>query len=124
MNVASLELCRELYELSGWDDCDFSWKYGSLTWGVPAGTQPIGKDDNTPMYDLGYLLRKLYQTAPFIRYDIEARPDVGYPAMKFFVMAMQDTNGEEIDVRQWADTPEDAACKLCCELIRQGVIKP
>jgi hypothetical protein len=65
MNVASLEPCKELYELSGWNDTEFwyaetlnepphNWTLGNnrLTIGMTGGRQ-------LPAYDLGYLLRKL-----------------------------------------------------------------
>jgi hypothetical protein len=50
MNFASLELSKELYELSGWDD-DFNF---SPNWHVDSDQFRIA-----PKYDLGYLLRKL-----------------------------------------------------------------
>jgi len=57
-DVASLELCKELYELSKWDDAASYWfRFGSHlgdkeVWGVGPGGE-------FPAYDLGYLLGKL-----------------------------------------------------------------
>lgn len=43
--TANLELCKELYELSGWQTPDFENDFGT-DWGCPK-------------YNLGYLLRRL-----------------------------------------------------------------
>ena len=51
MNIASLELCKELYELSGWDDNFLPHEVYST---------PI-KTIHLPVYSLGYLLRQFEQ---------------------------------------------------------------
>jgi hypothetical protein len=50
MNVASLKLCKELYELSGWESDAF-------------------RDGETPDYDLGYLMRHMVNN----NYDVRVR---------------------------------------------------
>lgn len=111
-NVASLELCKELYELSAWNDCYwFNAKFslnpkpvmlpqlngeipqvlsGELEWKQPA-------------YDLGYLLRKLPITTQLFH---ERK---GWSARAY-------------NMAFWSKEPEDAACKLAIELFKQGVL--
>jgi hypothetical protein len=108
MNVASLELCKGLLELSGWEDTYFWWDKDEQR--VPEKQMVVqaGKifADDTPAYDLGYLLREL--------------PDI--------CMLWRDGKTWHCDCEDSviceADTPEDAAAKLAIELIRQGVISP
>ena len=120
MHVASLELCRELFELSGWDDCESHWKYGGQTWHLPADTKPIGENDNLPLYDLGYLLRKLpkYTLTKFVF----AEDKYGEPG---WTLGWEYTDGSwkrhQGDIL-FVDTPEDALCKLAIELIKQNIL--
>lgn len=99
-DVASLELCRELHELSGWEDVDqFSRKPGFVQ-------KPMG---SLPLYDLGYLLRKLPpQTRLFKARESTYGIAIGTMVEKY---------------KQFADTPEDAAAKLAIELFKQGILK-
>jgi len=102
MNVANLENCKELYELSGWqlDQHDRFWKI------MPDGhgeTQ-IGYGE-FPAYDLGYLLRKIDQVA------------VEHYEGRWKALHMTSSAGVV------ADTPEDAACKLAIELFKAGVLE-
>lgn len=68
MNVASLDLCKELYELSGWNnlapgvfDIEKAWRPTPLA--SADNYRLIGIGPNTqediPAYDLDYLLTKL-----------------------------------------------------------------
>jgi len=58
MYVASLELCKELYELSGWDDIEFQWSsIDGKHWEAAVSVLFAGATEVA--YDLGYLLRKL-----------------------------------------------------------------
>ena len=107
MTTASLELCKELYELSGWVDteiCHHEYEDGN--------TLPI---THNPAYDLGYLLRKL-PSGVFLAKG------------KRYRIWNDDTNNytwagsEKLDPID-ADTPEDAACKLAIELFKEGVLK-
>jgi|SRR5882724_2237685 len=101
MNVASLELCKELYELSGWNDPD-----GGL-WGP----------DEIEGYTLDYLFNKL----PAMIVDKQ-----GYPSW-IKIAAYTDTKFQAAygikKYRQFADSPKHAACKLAIELFKQGVLK-
>lgn len=105
-NVASLELCKELYELSGWSDVTYEY------WGVQKRlylkTINATDSDATPAYDLDYLLRRL-------NYQLHLQK----AGNKW--LAKNSAYGNEYGK---ADTPEDATCKLAIELIKQGVFKP
>lgn len=134
MTVASLRLCRTLYELSGWRgntywydrscDCEEISVFDSIY------VSPNGSD--IPAYDLGFLLRKLPPN--FHTGDVRG-------AFEFFLK----TTGREWfagynkpEMGKWlydnnhgvwerpctADIPENALCKLCIELFNQGVLKP
>lgn len=121
MNVASLKLCKELYELSGWVDVEAYYEYypiadkHALRHSAPGNAfaeDRILPDYIFPAYDLGYLLRKLPN---YCRVERKGSTYVsGYTAKA------------EIDLDtpfgQEADTPEDAACKLAIELFKQGVL--
>jgi hypothetical protein len=97
-DVASLELCRELYELSG-------WKTFAMERGL-AEDRPID-----PAYDLGYLLRKLQ------RNHVEL---VGLTTGEWTARAYW--HSTEQARAEYADTPEDAAAKLAIELFKQGIL--
>lgn len=103
MNTANLELCQELHELSGWIDP------GAGGWSHVPGA---------PYYTLGFLLRKLPETAPV--YD-----DIGslelYKASGswgIWYCVVDDYGNYDTE----ANTPEDAAAKLAIELFKQGIL--
>jgi hypothetical protein len=126
MNVASLELCKELYELSGWIQY-FDWHYdedgqlkkyveGSVFTGIPA-------------YPLGYLLRKLPKTLdlgkPKVRdLHIVAGGDCWVADYKYRMPSQQQEWMHMYDKAKLteATTPEDAVAKLCIELFKQGIL--
>lgn len=129
MNVASLELCKELYELSGWGDTE---KAHYLLDGKPQVMRwsKVGVEDErswhelvlrAPAYDLGYLLRKVPEFLPM-------------PSEEFFPASLTVRCGKHewlagyATTRKWikkiwADTPEDAACKLAIELFKRGILQ-
>lgn len=108
MNVASLELCTELYKLSGWGcyyentadpDYDLDW-YGA------------NKTYECPKYPLGYLLRKLpLVTLQHVALDSDDLNRWNCITEQFGVLR-----------NHYAETPEDAACKLAIELVKKGVL--
>lgn len=105
MNVASLELSKELYDLSG-------WKTGSVHTDNPM--ESTYNEDNiiAYKYDLGYLLRRLPKRTQSI-YDT------------VMLGRATDNNGWSIVYRDLcciADTPEDVACKLAIELFKQDIL--
>jgi hypothetical protein len=139
MNVASLELCRELYELSGWDKTDYvhyrapykaaTWYEGNadVYWKMVRENSGINLE-SFPAYDLGYLLWKLPR----------------HLKMKHQVWHLLVMNGDVAETNWIADyvtvgrecwlhegdrarltegaTPEDAAAKLAIELFKQGIL--
>lgn len=114
MNVASLELCKELYELSGWNIGEFAW----ASWNnedkvlYEMGGWDERVDWLCPAYTLGYLLRKLQ--------------DAGLPVLESFKERNGNIRWASKIVGQYfelADTPEDALTKLAIELFKQGVLK-
>ena len=143
MNVASLELCKELYELSGW------WGTHRVFWDINGDVLHSCTDQGIgyvcPAFDLGYLLRKLPKSLIDILEDgpdINRTDDHEWPLQLHFIgkdrCAIQYVQDCGIPNAEWfndelpedspalegiADTPEDAACKLCIVLFRQGILK-
>jgi hypothetical protein len=128
MNVASLELCKELYKVSGWKyDAYFDLSYidGNLKHHVE-GTVLEG----TPAYPLGYLLRKLpYKlTLPGLYYvgdhknnDFTLEMEVPSSGEDYWCFFYSNGGCAEYYPLKGA-TPEDAAAKLLVELFKQGVL--
>lgn len=120
INTASLELCKELYELSEWRNTELYWYQDWLmqtrdhqnSWQIGH----LGQADETtfPAYDLGYLLRKLpsfffpYKGKSGNRWYIGEL--IGSPTVPI----------AQIFDETESDTPEDAACKLVIALFKQG----
>lgn len=114
MNTASLENCKKLYELSGWEDTEFWYSSymnvdSSITYdGSVRAFKDRVRDEDLPAYDLGFLLRGLPSDQTITLQHIgETWKCIRY-------------TGEYAD----ADTPEDAACLLLILLIEQGIIDP
>ena len=97
--VASRELCKELYELSGWDGTDEQYH--------------VGMAEYCPAYDLGYLLRKLPAKIPFSDGEITLRVEIWWAGGWYAHYGIYDWKAAI------ADTPEDAACKLAIELFNR-----
>lgn len=96
-DVASLELSKELYELSGWGAELNDWRSNSGT----------GVDGAYPAYDAGYLLRKLP-----IYCNVEHDK------------VWSSTFDNVIDnFTTIAAIPENALCQLAIELFKQGILK-
>lgn len=120
-NVASLDLCRELYELSGWEA---HFAYNTYTGNV---VKRFAKHDPAilPAYDLGYLLRKLPKyighASQSCRFGLFPQGFTNTASANW--CASYDTYKGEIYLLQTADTPEDAACKLAVELFKQDILQ-
>lgn len=130
MNVASLELCKELYELSGWQseywyigfphlDMKPSYDGTIKPYAERAEHEKAGnRHCDLPAYTADYLLRKLQDLDGLSLFrchhqdnsrNWEAECDkTDGPGAKFFV---------------YADTPEDSLAKLAINLHKQGVLK-
>lgn len=116
-DVASLELCKELYEVSGWFSAELRDSYytpvgkrkGHLVKDVSASDKmPL----QLPAYTLGYLLRKLPKGCSVFRTVSSDEVWIATAGMKRLD-----------DFYSGSDTPENAACKLTIELFKQGVLK-
>jgi hypothetical protein len=112
MTVASLELCKELLELSGWEDTYFWWDKDEQR--VPEKQMVVqaGKifADDTPAYDLGYLIRKLPEGIE-IKHGGMTR---GMWRVLFYGGKQQEFS--------LADIPEDALCQLAIILFKQNIL--
>lgn len=115
MNVASLELCKELYELSGLSDTD-KWYMETNNGGehVVGYRHSRPRNKTFPAYDLGFLFQQLKEPVSEIRF---------VPQMNGKWLLLYTVSGETEDYELFADTPEDAACKLACELFKQKVLR-
>lgn len=133
MNVASLELCKELYELSGWEvEKDDIHPWWIAYEDAPLVPTPIifdnccdraHKEDEIicPAYDLGYLLRNLPKSIERDgrHYALHLQHDLSRTLWLI-------TYGGTGKLRQNMSTgraPEDAAAKLAIELFKQGRLK-
>ena len=121
MNVASLELCKELYELSGWEDISTGAQYWLEFKGQEAALFGFKFayefDDGIPAYDLGYLLRKLPP-----RIVLSQRTGKTWDA-DCYCGQVNGVRVKDTSVYAHANTPENATAKLCIELIKQGILK-
>lgn len=122
-NVASLENCKRLYELSGWggEDRWFLTNISDPEHVIGTATPRIFKSDKdhengyrteTPAYSAGYLLRKLPEEA----YDTE----LGLAIFRTEGRPKWEAGYDNEFVN--ADTPEDALCLLAIKLFEEGVL--
>lgn len=130
MKVASLDLCKELYKLSGWLG-NSGVKVGiynpgdEYDWWFDKYANPVA-----PKYDLGYLLRKLPGNYLLAWHDFaDIAMEDGSIVVQGRAYALV-TWGDDLDVWEsfydntsQASTPEDAACKSTIELFNQGKLK-
>lgn len=112
MNVASLELSRELFEVSGWGGTHRCYRL--MTAGDCKEWRCIdilpNVSGDVPAYDLGYLLRNLPDFVSIRKANTDS--GIEYEAEDF-----------DSDLSSgYCDTPEDAAAKLAIELFKQGVL--
>ena len=135
MNVASLENCKRLYELSGWRATD---KYHVLnhrnTWiiggnpdfenkvleSLAEGRGTFKLDRVYPAYESGYLVRKLPPQVK-IHKDYDANPELPEETPAFYY-ALYNQRGLGI-YNFGAETPEDALCLLAIKLFEEGILK-
>lgn len=102
MNVANLENCKRLYELSWWDDDDLE----RFDHHIEGGSSTI---DNIPKYPLGYLLRKLKSCSVMHFGNGKYGANTGgiLDSLKLLIEA---------------ETPEDATCLLAIKLFEEGIL--
>lgn len=135
MNMANLELCKELFGVSGWeaDPDGFVWRLHKPTGesalmftgkmladnfqfhNSPEAPRFREENDFYPAYDLGYLLRKLPDCALYkIDSNVLTKKD------KYIIHLHPQNNVGPF----YADTPEDVACKLAIEQFKKGILTP
>ena len=114
MNVASLELCKELYELSGWDNTYFNYAEheldGNIVLPYHRDSENSSKWFECPAYTLGYLLRKMSLGFRDLSYHSDGR----------WIARSGAGTGRFM---KSAKTPEDAAAKLAIELWKRGLVE-
>jgi hypothetical protein len=121
MHVACLDVCRELYELSGWE-YSRAWFNQKQPWVSDYF------DHNPPFicpaYDIGYLVRNLphhraSRTGAMLDLHLSTvDPGPGWRAEYMpanYAVLESGLTGE-------ADTLEDAVAKLAIELFKQGIL--
>lgn len=119
-NVASLNLCKELYELSGWNGTEKCWATdGDSNYLSNYPNANLGHEEALVAYayDLGYLLRKLPLTDDIGSY-IELRKVSVNGSVRYVVF----TRPNATPFNSGGETAEDAACKLTIELFKQNVL--
>lgn len=125
MYVASIDLCKTLFEMSGWGKSHRP--HGMQLYAVSKNGEYLGItgdkfllkdfDKFVPAYDLGFILRKL----PEIRLETWHN---GQVVIKYYTVSGVPSKLERKGkiVKAEADTPEDAACRLAIILFEQGVL--
>jgi len=121
MQVASLNLCKELYELSGWNNTEHS--YYADPGGLPSLDATGLHHKVAPAYDAGFLLRKLPREIENPRgvLMMQARHN-GYYYAYTTKTGQEWPFDERAVVYQIDKTPENALCKLAVELFKAGVL--
>lgn len=129
METASRELSEQLYQLSGWE-ADEWWHEHMIVGLDPIVTikgDPETGEPICPAYDLSFLLRKL--------------PRMHYEGRTPYFLTLMNGDQQATNwicdymglMQQWlhqydkaklveADTPENAACKLCISLFRRCLL--
>jgi hypothetical protein len=127
---AKKDLCKTLYELSGWvteywhqtDEYGTSVvRYGAE---VPKEVRWTG-DELIPAYDCGYLLRKLpgsFQYKGDWYYLMLGRAIDDYDKGYTWAAGYMSISHINERLQQLADTPEDALCKLAIQLFKNGIL--
>lgn len=116
MNVTSLELSKQLYEVSGLESGE-PYRYDN---GLKKHVRDIEVFNSSvcPVYTLGFLIRQLP-----IGVSIDKATD-GYGARRPPVYGVPEDAPFEGQIRFPADTPEDATAALLIELYRAGILTP
>lgn len=115
MNVASKELCEELFKLSGWDDKNLdAWGWEAIDLqgsGVEVGNK-------IPAYNLGYLLDKLVEVKTGLTlYHVHSTMSwEAFYAGKFFEYGTDTQHWET----QGGMNPADAVCRLAIQMFKEG----
>lgn len=111
-HVASLELSKKLYELSGWKLGKFGWTFwdkdGILATRIDLADEP--QNILCPAYDCGYLLKKLHEYIEKLMPQSQMRWAIEYydePLKPAYI---------------YGDTIEDALASLAIKLFEKGAL--
>lgn len=118
MNVASKQLCEELFKLSGWRSARYYDVYGDLH------NEPL-RGICHPAYDLDYLMGRLQilcaTDSPLREITIALmRKEWGW--WRAYYETKYDSH-KETWIEDSANIPVDAVCKLTIELFKQGILE-
>lgn len=115
MTTASLELCKELYELSHWgyNETDKVWCHGKLKNKGLIDTREV--HDHFPAYDSGYLLERLLPVTGV---------DLAYHHRDEQVYALSPSYADDDQTPHGTgESSASALTKLAIELFKQEVLK-
>jgi hypothetical protein len=126
VDVASVDLCRELWELSGWgtEATAFHWykQHGEADYTLVSSDEAefYQSDSYFPAYTLGFMLRKLQ--LPYVTVLVGT---LGRRSKLYSASYIPDQLGEYDPATMYrkADTPENALCQLAIQLFRQNILK-
>ena len=126
MQVAELSLCKQLYELSGWDTASkYLWIEAHQEYDIDNGDTFNQEHPAIPAYDAGFLLRKLprqigsYWLRMITPFTTDWRFDYFDQGSQERLWSNTENKADSMCV---ADTPEDALCRLAVELFKEGVL--
>lgn len=118
MQVANLELSKELWNLSKWTSTDYRWyEDKGVDYVDVKGTNGL----SLPAYNLGFLLRKLPQEIDNYYFDLSTTKDSSLWIAEYFT---NDYTPERpmSKYKIEDENPEDCLCRLAIELFRQGIL--
>lgn len=131
-SVASLKLCKKLYELSGWRTCDFIWidlndsqPFEMYAKSFPSISTNDYRDlgeietDWLPAYDLEYILKKLPHIGDDDDWAIHLWQDDDEWYCGYYNRHMDSDLQTESTCHK---NPADAACELAINLFERHVL--
>ena len=129
MNVASRELCEELFELSGWRHTEFFWQLdyyedGSSLWNL-YNDREIRTGKSVPAYDLSYMLVNMPRGVQLTHRGTQNGPAKDWLCRKNFGSYTAPDKGGRAFINLFYkedDKPEQATAKLAIELFKQGIL--
>lgn len=116
--VADYELCKQLYEATGWKGTRQVWWLNEATgeYRLRLSTGVSALDDLVPAYDIGYLLLSLPSS-------------VRSPSWRSCMLSFQKSSrgyrywyNNQRELNYQANTPQNAACLLAIALAKSGAL--
>jgi hypothetical protein len=122
MNVASVEVCKELHALAGWESTSFFWQDdyypdGSHLWNLYDDIE-LRRSSVVPAYDLGFLMRMLpgHYVQKLGNGSYIAKWTDYAPTQEQRDLGTNHLSGHS------KSSPENALCRLAIELFQHGVL--